>query len=65
MDAPGLIAMENNLPVIDYEKNHATQVPTQRCPTGAIVWLDARAGAVRGAAAPKIIRRSALRDAPT
>ena len=65
MDAPGLIRMENNLPVVDYSRNHATQVPIQRCPTGAIVWLDPRAGAVKGPAAKKIIRRGSRPEAPT
>jgi Na+-translocating ferredoxin:NAD+ oxidoreductase RNF subunit RnfB len=65
MDAPGLITMKNNLPVVDYGRSHATQAPIQRCPTGAIVWLDAVAGPVKGPAAKKIIRKGALRDAPT
>jgi Na+-translocating ferredoxin:NAD+ oxidoreductase RNF subunit RnfB len=65
MDAPGLVRMENNLPVVDYERKHDTQVPIQRCPTGAIVWIDSKAGAVRGPSAKKIIRKGALRDAPT
>jgi ferredoxin len=65
MDGPGLITMESNLPVIDYTRNHDTQVPIQRCPTGAIVWIDPVAGPVKGPAARKIIRKGALRDAPT
>lgn len=65
MDAPDLIAMEQNLPVVDYERRHNTQEPIQRCPTGAIVWMDPVAGPIKGPAAKKIIRRSALRDAPT
>jgi electron transport complex protein RnfB len=65
MDAPGLITMKNNLPVVDYERDHRTRVPIERCPTGAIVWLDARAGAVKGAAARKIIRKGALHSLPT
>jgi len=64
-DAPGLISMQNNLPVIDYTRNHNTQVPIQRCPTGAIVWLDSDAGAVKGPAAKKIIRKGVLKDAAT
>jgi RnfABCDGE-type electron transport complex B subunit len=41
MDAPGdLIVMKNNLPVIDYTQKHDTKKPIQRCPTGAIVWLN-------------------------
>jgi Na+-translocating ferredoxin:NAD+ oxidoreductase RNF subunit RnfB len=65
MDGPGLVTMVDNLPVIDYEGNHHTQVPIQRCPTGAIVWLDPEAGPLKGPAAKKIIRKGALRDAPT
>jgi Na+-translocating ferredoxin:NAD+ oxidoreductase RNF subunit RnfB len=66
MDAPGgLITMEGNLPVIDYDRNHKTQAPIQRCPTGAIVWIDSKAGVVKGPAAKKIIRKGVLRDAPT
>ena len=58
MDAPGnLITMENNLPVINYFENHKTQVPIQRCPTGAIVWLDKELGAVKGRESKKIIRK--------
>ena len=58
MDAPGnLITMENNLPVINYSENHRTQVPIQRCPTGAIVWLDKQLGAIKGKESKKIIRK--------
>jgi Na+-translocating ferredoxin:NAD+ oxidoreductase RNF subunit RnfB len=65
MDAPGLITMIHNLPVVDYAKNHQTRHPIERCPTGAIVWLDAKAGPVKGAAARKIVRQGVRRDAPT
>ncbi|NND36640.1 MAG: 4Fe-4S binding protein, partial [Gammaproteobacteria bacterium] len=65
MDAPGLIEMRNNLPVIDYNQKHDTREPIQRCPTGSIVWIDPDAGAIRGPAAPKILRKGALRDAAT
>ncbi len=60
-DAPeGLININNNLAVIDYSKNAlATPVPTQRCPTGAIVWLE-KQRAVKGAAAKRIIRQDPL-----
>ncbi len=58
MDAPGnLISMINNLPVVDYSKNHNTQAPIQRCPTGAIVWLDDKKGIVKGPEAKKIVRK--------
>ena len=64
-DAPGLITMSNNLPVIDYGRNHRTREPIERCPTGAILWLDAKKGPIKGPAAKKIIRRGALREAAT
>jgi Na+-translocating ferredoxin:NAD+ oxidoreductase subunit B len=58
MDAPeNLITMKNNLPVINYSENHNTQVPIQRCPTGAIVWLDDKMGAIKGKESKKIIRK--------
>jgi RnfABCDGE-type electron transport complex B subunit len=65
MDAPGLVTMKGNLPVVDYTRNHATQEPIQRCPTGAIVWIDAKKGLVKGPAAKKIIRKGALGKAHT
>lgn len=64
MDAPNLIAMQGNLPVVDYSKKHQTKDPIQRCPTGAIVWLDPD-GPHKGPAARKIIRKGARKDAPT
>jgi Na+-translocating ferredoxin:NAD+ oxidoreductase RNF subunit RnfB len=64
-DAPDLITITNNLPVIDYNRDHRTRVPIERCPTGAIVWLDPLAGALKGSAAKRVVRKSPLRDAPT
>jgi electron transport complex protein RnfB len=64
-DAPGLIQMRDNLPVVDYQGRHDTRLPIERCPTGAIVWIDPVAGPQKGAEARKIIRKGALRDAPT
>ena len=60
-----LIVMQNNLPVIDYTKNHATQVPIQRCPTGAIVWIEANGSVIKGPVAVNIIRKEALHPAAT
>lgn len=66
LDAPGgLISMRDNLPVIDYGRPHGTRVPIERCPTGAIVWVDAAAGVIRGAASKKILRHGALPEAPS
>jgi Na+-translocating ferredoxin:NAD+ oxidoreductase subunit B len=61
-DAPeGLIAMERNLAVVDYEKNGlASKVAIERCPTGAIVWLDEKRGALKGAHARRVARREPL-----
>ncbi|MCC5850700.1 MAG: RnfABCDGE type electron transport complex subunit B [Verrucomicrobia bacterium] len=58
--APGLISMKNNLPVVDYGKNHlASKIAIERCPTGAIVWLEG-GKVIKGAAAKKIIRNEPL-----
>ena len=39
--APNVISIENNLAVINYDLNNLTSpMAVQRCPTGAIVWLD-------------------------
>jgi Fe-S-cluster-containing hydrogenase component 2 len=61
MDAPeGLIQIKNNLAVVDYAKNNlATPLPIQRCPTGAIVWLE-KGTAIKGASAKKILRKDPL-----
>jgi Na+-translocating ferredoxin:NAD+ oxidoreductase RNF subunit RnfB len=54
--APGVIHLERNLAVIDYAKNDkAGRQAIERCPTGAIVWLEGDRIA-KGKAAKKIIR---------
>jgi hypothetical protein len=53
--------MVNNLPVIDYSKNHITKDPIQRCPTGAIVWIDEKEGVIKGRESKKIVRKGELR----
>ena len=59
-DAPGgLVAIENNLAVIDYSRNAlASRIAIERCPTGAIVWLDG--GVQKGREAVRIVRKEAL-----
>lgn len=61
-DAPqGLVRIENNLAVVDYSRNRlANLTPIQRCPTGAIVWMDKDKGPVKGPDAKKITRKSPL-----
>jgi hypothetical protein len=64
MDAPAnLIEMINNLPVIDYSKARSLQNQNtiERCPTGAIVWIDEEKGVVKGSESKKIIRKGELR----
>lgn len=40
-DAPEIIRMADNLPVVDPSRNHeATAAATYRCPTGAIRWVE-------------------------
>jgi Na+-translocating ferredoxin:NAD+ oxidoreductase RNF subunit RnfB len=54
--APGLIHIERNLAVIDYARNDtASRQAIERCPTGAIVWLEGDRIA-KGKSAKKIIR---------
>lgn len=59
MDAGELITMKNNLPVINYAENHRTQKPIQRCPSGAIVWLEDGGLVIKGKESKKIIRKGA------
>jgi RnfABCDGE-type electron transport complex B subunit len=65
MDAPGLIEMRDNLAVVDYSKAHATKVPIERCPTGAIVWIEPDGTALKGDAAKPVLRHAPRRAAPT
>jgi len=65
MDAPGLVRMCDNLPVVDYSRRHDSREAIERCPTGAIVWVEAGERVVKGAAARKVLRHSALPEAPS
>ncbi len=62
VDAPeGLISIKNNLAIIDYNKNElASRVSIERCPTGAIVWMDLHHGMVKGIGARKVVRKEPL-----
>jgi Na+-translocating ferredoxin:NAD+ oxidoreductase RNF subunit RnfB len=65
-DAPaGVITMIDNLPVVNYEKNHNVRAAIDRCPTGAIVWFDEHGTPATGRAAHKVLRRSARRATAT
>jgi len=63
-DAPGQVTMENNLAVVDYSVKLSDRAAIERCPTGAIVWLE-NGTLSKGAAAKKIIRQSSRAMAPT
>jgi len=65
MDAPGLIHMRDNLAVIDYGRAHETRMPIERCPTGAIVWIEKDGHIVKGDAARPTLRHAPLPEAPT
>jgi len=64
-DAPGQIEMKNQLPVIDYSGGPMTDQPTQRCPTGAIVWIEPPGRPRRGRSARPVVRHGSLPDSPT
>jgi len=62
-DSPeGLIEIRDNLAVIDYSKNSlASRVAIERCPTGAIVWLEKGGRMEKGKDARKVVRKEALK----
>ena len=65
VDAPGVISMENNLPIVDYTRNHDIRQAIERCPTGAIVWWEDKQKPVTGKVAHRVIRQGARQSAET
>lgn len=66
VDAPQRhIQMHDNLPVIDYSRSLAGREAIERCPTGAIVWVEPNGKIVKGDEAPRILRESPLPTATT
>jgi Na+-translocating ferredoxin:NAD+ oxidoreductase RNF subunit RnfB len=63
MDAPeGLIKIQDYLAAIDYTKNAlASKIAIERCPTGAIIWIDKQQGVIKGPDAKRIVRKEPLR----
>jgi len=58
---PGVVRMQGGLAVVDYSLNdRANWGAIQRCPTGAIVWLDVAGSVLKGSKARRITRASAL-----
>lgn len=61
VDAKGdLVVMQNNLAVVDYTLDHRTRDPIERCPTGAIIWLEADGTVIKGRESIKINRQHEL-----
>ncbi|MFM1892362.1 MAG: hypothetical protein RLZ44_1439 [Pseudomonadota bacterium] len=62
VDSPeGLIEIRDNLATVDYSKNAlASKVAIERCPTGAIVWLEPDGSITKGRDARRVIRKEAL-----
>ncbi len=58
-DSPeGLVEIQTNLAVVDYSKNAlASKVAIERCPTGAIVWLEQGGQVTKGRDARRIVRK--------
>jgi electron transport complex protein RnfB len=61
-DSPeGLIEIRDKLAVVDYSKNSlASKVAIERCPTGAIVWLEPDGTVTKGRDAKKVVRKGPL-----
>jgi len=55
--AEGLISIVDNLATIDYSKNDLASLDAiQRCPTGAIVWIDPEKGPIKGLKPKQVAR---------
>jgi len=63
-DAPALITMAGNLPVVAASRS-ADRRAIERCPTGAIVWIDDAGQPHRGREARPIVRQRPRRAAAT
>ena len=60
-DAPAAIRMEHNLARVDYSHRMDETgglAAIERCPTGAIVWVDAQTGDIKGSQAAGVIRQA-------
>ena len=64
MDASDAIVMKNNLPIVNYT-GHQLQQAIQRCPTGAIVWIETDGLVVTGKENKAIIRQTLLEAMPS
>ena len=68
MDAPEVITMHNNLPVINYSplaRGPVGRGAIARCPTGAIVWFEGTATPLKGEVAHAVVRQGRRSPAAT
>lgn len=61
----GSVVMQHNLPIVDYNRNKLARMPIERCPTGAIVWIEKDGAVYKGKESKKIVRQEPLRVAPS
>ena len=59
LDAPGIVEMRDGLAVVHHEAGQG-RAAIERCPTGAIVWMEADGRVVKGRAAHRIVREQPL-----
>ena len=65
VDEPNVIVMKNNLPVVDYSKTVNSNAAIQRCPTGAIVWIETDGTVVYGNETRTVFRKEKLQARAT
>ncbi len=59
LDAPCIVEMRDGLAVVNYEVGQS-RAAIERCPTGAIVWIEPGGCFTKGRAAPRIVREAPL-----
>jgi electron transport complex protein RnfB len=57
--------MHDNLPRVDASRPARERRAIERCPTGAILWVDRDGRSLRGDAAKPVIRQGALPETAT
>jgi electron transport complex protein RnfB len=64
-DREGVLSMHDNLPRVDASRPARERRAIERCPTGAILWVDRDGRSLRGDAAKPVIRQGALPETAT
>jgi hypothetical protein len=65
MDAPDVIVMKNNLPMVNDTIATQPRDAIQRCPTGAIVWMETDGKIILGKDSKTIVRDAPLEPMPS